>query len=59
MLYYAFGVLASHMQKDLGLSAGQIYGAFSVSVLVAGLASTPIDVVSPRVPGLHNLACDG
>ena len=51
MLYYAFGVLASHMQKDLGLSAGQIFGAFSVSVLVAGLASTPIGMAIDKHGG--------
>jgi MFS family permease len=39
MLYYAFGVLASRIQADLGLSASQVFGAFSWSVLVAGLAA--------------------
>jgi len=39
MLYYAFGVLANRIQGDLGLSASQVFGAFSWSVLVAGLAA--------------------
>ena len=41
MLYYAFGVLAGRIQADLGLSASQVFGAFSWSVLVAG-ASAPL-----------------
>lgn len=51
MLYYAFGVLAERMQSDLGLSSGQAFGAFSWSVLVAGLAATPVGVAIDRYGG--------
>ena len=51
MLYYAFGVLASRIQTDLALTAGQAFGAFSWSVLVAGLAATPVGAAIDRHGG--------
>jgi predicted MFS family arabinose efflux permease len=51
MLYYAFGVLATRIQADLALSASQTFGAFSWSVLVAGLAATPVGVAIDRYGG--------
>lgn len=51
MLYYAFGVLASRIQTDLALSASQTFGAFSWSVLVAGLAATPVGIAIDRHGG--------
>ena len=51
MLYYAFGVLASRIQADLALSATQTFGAFSWSVLVAGLAATPVGMAIDRHGG--------
>jgi len=51
MLYYAFGVLASRIQADLSLTASQTFGAFSWSVLVAGLAATPVGFVIDRHGG--------
>jgi predicted MFS family arabinose efflux permease len=51
MLYYAFGVLASRIQADLALSASQTFGAFSWSVLVAGLAATPVGIAIDRYGG--------
>jgi predicted MFS family arabinose efflux permease len=51
MLYYAFGVLASRIQADLGLSASQAFGAFSWSVLVAGLAAPLVGACIDRHGG--------
>lgn len=51
MLYYAFGVLASRIQSDLALTASQTFGAFSLSVLVAGLAATPVGIAIDRHGG--------
>jgi predicted MFS family arabinose efflux permease len=51
MLYYAFGVLASRIQADLGLTASQAFGAFSWSVLVAGLAAAPVGIAIDRHGG--------
>ncbi|WP_426322816.1 MFS transporter [Pseudoduganella sp. R-43] len=51
MLYYAFGVLASRIQADLALTASQTFGAFSWSVLVAGLAATPVGIAIDRHGG--------
>ncbi len=39
ILYYAFAVFLVPMQRDLGLSAAVVSGAFSTSVLVAGLSA--------------------
>jgi predicted MFS family arabinose efflux permease len=51
MLYYAFGVLAARIQADLALTAGQTFGAFSGSVLVAGLAAAPVGAAIDRHGG--------
>lgn len=51
MLYYAFGVLAMRIQADLALTASQTFGAFSWSVLVAGLAATPVGIAIDRHGG--------
>lgn len=51
MLYYAFGVLAARIQADLALSASETFGAFSWSVLVAGLAATPVGIAIDRFGG--------
>jgi len=51
MLYYAFGVLASRLQADLGLSASQVFGAFSWSVLVAGVAAPLVGTCIDRHGG--------
>lgn len=51
MLYYAFGVLASRIQADLGLSASQVFGAFSWSVLVAGVAAPLVGTCIDRHGG--------
>jgi len=40
-LYYSFSILAPGMAKDLGIALEQVFGVFSVSLLVGGL-SAPI-----------------
>lgn len=51
MLYYAFGVLAARIQADLALTATQTFGAFSWSVLVAGLSATSVGIAIDRHGG--------
>ena len=49
ILYYAFAVFLLPMQRDLGFSAAQLTGAFSLALLVsavAGIARRP----PPRPP---------
>jgi MFS family permease len=38
ILYYAFAVFLVPMQRDLGFSAAQLTGAFSVALVVSGIA---------------------
>jgi MFS family permease len=53
ILNYAFTVYLAPMQADLGWSRGDLTGAFSVSLLVAGMAAIPVgrwlDRRGPRV----------
>ena len=42
ILYYAFAVFLVPMRDDLGWSAAQLTGAFSLALLVAGLAGIPV-----------------
>lgn len=42
VLYYAFAVFLVPMQYDLGYSAAQLTGAFSIALLVAGLAGIAV-----------------
>jgi MFS family permease len=52
ILYYAFAVFLVPMQRDLGLSAAQLTGAFSVALLVSAVAGIAVgrflDRRSPR-----------
>lgn len=50
-LYYAFAIIAPEIQRDLGLSSGVVFGAFSWSVLVAGVAATPAGILIDRHGG--------
>jgi predicted MFS family arabinose efflux permease len=50
-LYYAFAIIAPEIQRDLGLSSGVVFGAFSWSVLVAGVAATPAGMLIDRHGG--------
>src|SRR5438270_13257790 len=42
VLYYAFTVYLAPMQAELGWSRGDMTGAFSLAVLLAGLAAIPV-----------------
>jgi MFS family permease len=42
ILYYAFAVFLVPMQHDLGFSAAQLTGAFSIALLVAGVAGIAV-----------------
>jgi MFS family permease len=42
ILYYAFAVFLVPMQRDLGFSAAQLTGAFSVALLVSGVAGIAV-----------------
>lgn len=50
-LYYAFAVLAPDIRRDLGLSTETAFAAFSWSLLVAGVAATPIGALVDRHGG--------
>jgi MFS family permease len=52
VLYYAFAVFLVPMQRDLGFSTAQLTGAFSIALLVSGVAGVGVgrylDSRSPR-----------
>jgi predicted MFS family arabinose efflux permease len=50
-LYYAFSILAPGIQRELGWSTTLVFGAFSWSLLVAGLVATPIGILLDRNGG--------
>jgi predicted MFS family arabinose efflux permease len=50
-LYYAFSILAPGIQRELGWSTALVYGAYSWSLLVAGLVATPIGILLDRHGG--------
>lgn len=50
-LYYAFSVLAPEIQRELGWRAEIVFGAFSWSLLVAGLVSAPVGILLDRYGG--------
>lgn len=50
-LYYAFAVLAPAIQRELGMSAETAFAAFSWSLLVAGVAATPVGALVDRHGG--------
>ena len=55
-LYYAFTILAAGMQRDLGLASELVFGAFSWSLLTAGLAAAPAGVLLDRYGGRKIMA---
>lgn len=55
-LYYAFTILAPDIQRDLALAPELIFGAFSWSLLVAGLVATPAGVLLDRYGGRYVMA---
>lgn len=50
-LYYAFSIVAPGIQRELGWSTTLVYGAYSWSLLVAGLVATPIGILLDRHGG--------
>lgn len=50
-LYYAFSVLSSSIQKELNLSWELVFGAFTASVLVSGLAAPLVGTAIDRWGG--------
>ncbi|HZW13662.1 MAG TPA: MFS transporter [Noviherbaspirillum sp.] len=50
-LYYAFAIVAPDIQRELGWRTEIVFGAFSWSLLVAGLASTPAGMLIDRYGG--------
>ncbi|MEN3364210.1 MAG: hypothetical protein V7606_1484 [Burkholderiales bacterium] len=50
-LYYAFAILAPDIQRELGWRAEVVFGAYSWSLLVAGLVATPAGMLLDRYGG--------
>jgi MFS family permease len=42
ILYYAFSVFIAPMEADLGWSRGQLTGAYSLALLLSGVAAVPV-----------------
>ncbi|GAB3441928.1 MFS transporter [Massilia solisilvae] len=55
-LYYAFAVVAPRIQAELGMGPELVFGAFSWSLLVSGLAATPVGVLLDRFGGRYVMA---
>ena len=55
-VYYAFSIVAPAIAHDLALSNELVYGAFSWSLLVAGLASAPAGMLLDRLGGRPMMA---
>ena len=50
-IFYAFSVLLAPIEHETGWGRGAIVGAFSLSVLVTGLAGTPVGALIDRFGG--------
>jgi MFS family permease len=50
-LYYAFAILAPGVQREFGWRAEAVFGAFSWSLLVAGLVAAPAGILLDRFGG--------
>lgn len=50
-LYYAFSILAPSIQRELGWDPTLVFGAYSWSLLIAGLVATPIGILLDRHGG--------
>lgn len=50
-LYYAFALVASDIQHELGWRNELVFGAFSWSLLIAGAAATPVGMLIDRYGG--------
>jgi MFS family permease len=56
-IYYAFSVLGPEIQKELGWRSEIVYGAYSWSLLVAGLLSTPAGIMLDKIGGRAVMGC--
>lgn len=56
-LFYAFAILAADVQRELGWRNELVFGAYSLSLLVAGLAATPAGMLIDRIGGRLVMAC--
>lgn len=50
-LYYAFAIVASPITDELGWDAKMVYGGFSMALVIAALAATPIGRTIDRLGG--------
>lgn len=50
-LYYAFAILAADIGHEMGWRGETVFGAFSWSLLVAGLVSAPVGILLDRFGG--------
>jgi len=50
-LYYAFSILAPSIQRELGWGPTLVFGAYSWSLLIAGMVATPIGILLDRHGG--------
>lgn len=50
-LYYAFSVLLVPMERNLGWGRDTLVGAFSLSLLVAGVGAFPVGILIDRIGG--------
>jgi predicted MFS family arabinose efflux permease len=50
-LYYAFPLLLGPIERQLGWARSEVVGAFSLSVLVAGVAALPVGISIDRFGG--------
>lgn len=55
-LYYAFSIVAPSIGQALGMRPELVYGAFSWSLLVAGLVATPTGILLDRCGGCWVMA---
>lgn len=50
-LYYAFAIVAPDIQREFGWRTEMVFGAYSLSLLVSGLLSTPVGMLLDRFGG--------
>lgn len=56
-LYYAFAIVAPDIQHEFGWRTETVFGAYSWSLLIAGLASTPAGILLDRFGGRMVMGC--
>jgi MFS family permease len=50
-LFYAFAIIGADIQRELGWRTETVFGAFSWSLLLAGLTATPAGMLIDRIGG--------